>query len=95
MDVNDVDEAPTVSVAPTMVTVDETDTASATLATITAADPEMGALTLTCTFDPDDGKFAGSCDSAGGNGTPPLPKLLKLDKQEVQDLRWWRHHVAL
>ena len=25
-------------------------------------------LTVTCAFNPDDGMFAGSCNSAGGNG---------------------------
>ena len=62
-------EAPTVSVV-SMVTVDETavlpETVLATIMTNDVDDGDM--LTVTCVFDPDDGRFTGSCNSAGGHG---------------------------
>ena len=66
---NDINEAPTVSIMST-VSVDETAVLpETTLATMTITDVDVGDThTVTCTFDPDDGKFAGSCDSAGGHG---------------------------
>ena len=52
-----------------MVTVDETVVLAETvLATITTNDVDGDMLTVTCVFDPDDGKFGGSCNSAGGHG---------------------------
>ena len=61
-------EAPTVSIV-SPVTVDETAVLPQTvLETIMTNDVDGDMLTVTCVFDPDDGKFAGSCDSAGGNG---------------------------
>ena len=65
----DVNEAPTVSVVST-VTVDETAVLpERVLATIMTNDVDAGhMLTVTCVFDPDDGKFDGSCNSAGGHG---------------------------
>ena len=69
IDVNDINEAPTVSIVSTA-TVDETAILpETTIATMMANDVDDGTvLNITCTFDPDDGKFAGSCDSAGGHG---------------------------